>query len=291
LEFKRSKKRELISEWKENYEGIIKDYLCINIEIPLSSQEVGNLRGCVDKLIRKAPLEHGETKLMNKLFGFLIDGSRKSFVELAADVEERLGSLGISLKDYPLDSSMKLLDCLAQKEEFFKTQVVPEIKSFTYFELKALEGFKNDEVLEGIYDVQSLRRKSIAKLEKLGALIKILEKSKDDRKSLDRIDEAEKKLNFAQAVINKEIASKSSLSGIKKKSEDLKKALLIKENQEEKKPLKETKSPLRTEQAAKKEQIIPEDREGPAITKHVSKPNQSCWKGDPAERIGARNLR
>jgi hypothetical protein len=284
LEFKRSKKPELIGEWRENYEGIIKDYLSISIEIPLSAQEVDNLRSAVEKLIRKTPLEHGETKLMNKLFGFLIDGSRKSFVELAGEVEQRLGSFGVSLRDYPSDSSMKLLDCLAQKEEFFKTQVVPEIKSFTYFELKALEGFKNDEVLEGIYDVQSLRRKSIAKLEKLGALIKILEKSKDDRKSLDRIDEAEKKLNFAQGVINKEIASKSSLSGIKKKSEDLKKTLLSKENQDEKKTVKEMKSPLRTEPPAKKEQMIPEDREDAGVTKHVSKSmHHSAKESQPTE--------
>jgi hypothetical protein len=216
IEFKVGKKEGLLNEWltlqKEAETNLLQDV----VPIQLSPEEREDVQTCVHKIFNSQPLEPVEMKYIVKALGSVVDGNRLTFAILAEKIGKQLAEAGVLIEEG--SSNMKLLDYLAQKEEVFrKCPSSFKVSPCPIFELRELEMFKVDDDLGGLYDKQSVRRKTMNVLEKLAAYILALEQAKFDQRSLSLIDSCERKYTSAKTKLTQETVSKTGLLGIQNK--------------------------------------------------------------------------
>lgn len=207
IEYKMKKHKALTEEWLALQADTEKNLLSSGKLKELSSEEIGDLKEAVEKVLAGSSVQPAENKSLVKAIGYLVDGSRQSFSALSENLAKELVQWNINIPD--MESKMKLLDYLAQKEELFRKRPSEvKIHPCPVFELRSLEIFRLDEELGGLYDKQLLRRKTLQVLDKLAAYIQALERAKLDKKSLSLIDASERKYSAARARLNQEIVSK-----------------------------------------------------------------------------------
>lgn len=100
---------------------------------------------------------------------------------------------------------MKVTDFLAQKQEMLRTAPAGcDLQPYHYFELRGLLACNRDPDILRVITRQALRRKAVAVLDALAAHIRALQAPRDDRDTLDRIDETERRYTQAKDRLDQE---------------------------------------------------------------------------------------
>lgn len=217
IEFKIGKKEGLLNEWISLQKEAEAKLMAEVGPIELSLEDKAEVSLCLNKIVQSQALEPVEIKYIVKALGQLIDGNKLSFSVLAEKIGKRLQEAGVLIQEDT--HNMKILDFLAQKEELFrKCPLGSKVSACSVFELRELDMFKTDEELGGLYDQQSVRRKSVVVLDKLGEYISALESARVDQRSLGVIDACERKYTAAKTKLTQETVSRSFLLGIANKN-------------------------------------------------------------------------
>ena len=182
--------------------------------------------------INKQDLSPEQHKLIVKsLLG--IDGSSTDFLGMVTKVSDRLKDIGLEPSAISENFAPELISLLTTQEEITKS--VPDVEGPSrFYEFRELDNFKGEVSLESFMDCYLVRKRRSVLLEAIGKLIKALERTSSNLKTLDKIKDAHRKMLTAEVKVAKEEERISARDQARKKIADEKQAKVDKVEQKEK---------------------------------------------------------